>query len=83
MGLDDETLAVAVMSHVDGLTQDEIAAALSLSRRTIGKRLKRFMEHTRARAGAAVRPRGAAADEAGDPGAEVVAASGERDERWR
>ena len=51
MGLDDETLTVAVMAHVDGLTQDEIAAALDLSRRTIGKRLKRFLEHTRARLG--------------------------------
>ncbi len=50
-GLDEETLTVAVMSHVDGLTQDEIAAALDLSRRTIGKRLARFLAHTRARAG--------------------------------
>ncbi len=49
-GLDDETLTVAVMSHVDGLTQEEIAAALDLSRRTIGKRLKRFTSHTRKRA---------------------------------
>ncbi len=40
------------MSYVDGLTQDEIAEALDLSRRTIGKKLKRFLEHTRARAGA-------------------------------
>ena len=51
-GLDADTLTVAVMAHVDGLTQDEIAAALALSRRTIGKRLKRFAEYTRARAGA-------------------------------
>ncbi len=50
-GLDEETLTVAVMSHVDGLTQDEIAEALDLSRRTIGKRLKRFHQLTRARAG--------------------------------
>jgi RNA polymerase sigma-70 factor (ECF subfamily) len=49
-GLDDETLTIAVMSHVDGLTQDEIAEALELSRRTVGKKLKRFLEHTRARA---------------------------------
>jgi RNA polymerase sigma-70 factor (ECF subfamily) len=49
-GLDEETLTVAVMSHVDGLTQDEIALALDLSRRTIGKRLKRFHEHTSRRA---------------------------------
>lgn len=45
-GLDEDTLTVAVMSHVDGLTQDEIADSLSLSRRTIGKRLKRFKAHT-------------------------------------
>jgi RNA polymerase sigma-70 factor (ECF subfamily) len=51
-GLDDETLTIAVMSHVDGLTQDEIAEALDLSRRTIGKKLKRFLEHTRTRAAA-------------------------------
>ncbi len=50
-GLDDETLTIAVMSHVDGLTQDEIAEALDLSRRTIGKKLKRFLQHTRERAG--------------------------------
>src|SRR5262249_10002876 len=51
-GLDDETLTIAVMSHLDGLTQDEIAEALDLSRRTIGKKLKRFLAHTRAKAGA-------------------------------
>ncbi|MEE8408832.1 MAG: RNA polymerase sigma factor [Myxococcota bacterium] len=50
-GLDEETLTVAVMSHVDGLTQEEIAQALDLSRRTIGKRLKKFMLHTRKRTG--------------------------------
>src|SRR5439155_1668838 len=50
-GLDEETLTVAVMSHVDGLTQEEIAAALDLSRRTVGKRLKRFLKHTRGRLG--------------------------------
>ena len=50
-GLDAETLTVAVMAYVDGLTQDGIALALDLSRRTIGKRLKHFLEHTRARAG--------------------------------
>ena len=45
-GLDEETLTVAVLSHVDGLTQEEIAATLGLSRRTIGKRLKKFTSHT-------------------------------------
>jgi RNA polymerase sigma-70 factor (ECF subfamily) len=52
VGLDAETLTIAVMAHVDGLTQDEIADALELSRRTVGKRLKHFTEHARARAGA-------------------------------
>ena len=49
-GLEDEVVMVAVMSHVDGMTQDEIALALDLSRRTIGKRLKKFVNHTRKRA---------------------------------
>ncbi|MBI3180317.1 MAG: sigma-70 family RNA polymerase sigma factor [Deltaproteobacteria bacterium] len=53
-GLDEETLTVAVMAYVDGLTQEEIAVALQLSRRTIGKRLKRFLAHTRGRAKIAV-----------------------------
>lgn len=51
LGLDEETLTIAVMAHVDGLTQDEIANSLDLSRRTIGKRLKKFAEHTQTRAG--------------------------------
>ena len=41
-GLDDEMVTIAVMSHVDGLTQEEIAESLGLSRRTILKRLKKF-----------------------------------------
>jgi len=49
-GLDEDTLVIAVMSHVDGLTQDEIAESLDLSRRTVGKRLKKFLAHTRRRA---------------------------------
>lgn len=52
-GLDAETITIAVMSHVDGLTQDEIAESLDLSRRTIGKKLKKFLEHTRRRASGA------------------------------
>ncbi|MBN1961004.1 MAG: sigma-70 family RNA polymerase sigma factor [Deltaproteobacteria bacterium] len=51
LGLDSETLTIAVMAHVDGLTQDEIASSLDLSRRTIGKKLKRFSLHTQDRAG--------------------------------
>lgn len=53
-GLDEETLTIAVMSHVDGLTQEEIAETLGLSRKTIGKKLQRFMDVTRDRAGAKV-----------------------------
>jgi len=49
-GLDPGAVTVAVMAHVDGLTQEEIATALGLSRRTVGKRLKKFMNHTRKRA---------------------------------
>ena len=45
-GLDDETVTIAVMSLVDGLTQEEIAEALGLSRRTIVKRLKNFRKVT-------------------------------------
>jgi RNA polymerase sigma-70 factor (ECF subfamily) len=41
-GLDDEVVTIGVMSLVDGLTQEEIAEALGLSRRTIVKRLKNF-----------------------------------------
>lgn len=53
-GLDEETLTIAVMSHVDGLTQEEIAETLGLSRKTIGKKLQRFMDVTRDRAGVKV-----------------------------
>ena len=45
-GLDDEVVTIAVMSLVDGLTQEEIAEALGLSRRTIVKRLKKFRKVT-------------------------------------
>lgn len=45
-GLDDEVVAIAVMSLVDGLTQEQIAEALGLSRRTIVKRLKKFRKVT-------------------------------------
>ena len=48
-GLDEDTLTIAVMSHVDGLTQDEIAEALDLSRKTIGKKLQKFLDLTRGR----------------------------------
>ena len=49
-GLDVETLTVAVMSYVDRMTQDEIAEALDLSRRTVVTKLEQFLAHTRKRA---------------------------------
>jgi DNA-directed RNA polymerase specialized sigma24 family protein len=49
-GLSDEELTVAVLHHFDGYTQDGIAAALDLSRRTVGKILARFEDHIRKRA---------------------------------
>lgn len=61
-GLGEDILTVAVMAFVDGLTQEEIAAALDLSRRTVGKRLKRFREHTRKRAARLERAAPAAAE---------------------
>ena len=50
-GLDEDVVAIAVLHHVDGMTQDEIAEALDLSRRTVGKRLKLFSAHAQASAG--------------------------------
>ncbi|MBI5510080.1 MAG: sigma-70 family RNA polymerase sigma factor [Deltaproteobacteria bacterium] len=55
VGLDEETLTIAVLAYVDGMTQDEVAAAMDLSRRTVGKKLKRFLEHTRGRVGDGLR----------------------------
>jgi RNA polymerase sigma factor (sigma-70 family) len=50
-GLGEDVVAIAVLHYVDGMTQDEIAEALDLSRRTVGKRLKRFATHTQALTG--------------------------------
>lgn len=52
-GLDEDTIMIGVLAHIDRMTQEEIAAALDLSRRTIGKRLQRFEAHLRRRAGVA------------------------------
>ena len=49
-GLDEETLTVAVMSYVDRMTQEEIAEALDLSRRTVVTKLQDFLDYTRKRA---------------------------------
>ncbi len=48
-GLEHDVVATAVMVHVDGFTQEETAVNLGVSRRTVGKRLKKFFEHTRKR----------------------------------
>jgi RNA polymerase sigma-70 factor (ECF subfamily) len=42
--LDESHLEVLVCRYVDDMTQDEIAAQLSLSRKTIGKRLDRIRD---------------------------------------
>jgi RNA polymerase sigma-70 factor (ECF subfamily) len=49
-GLSEDELTVAVLYHLDGYTQDGIAASLDLSRRTVGKILVRFEQHVRKRA---------------------------------
>ena len=49
-GLSEEELTVAVLHHLDGYTQDGIAASLDLSRRTVGKILARFELHVSKRA---------------------------------
>jgi RNA polymerase sigma-70 factor (ECF subfamily) len=49
-GLSEEEVTVAVLHHLDGYTQDGIAASLDLSRRTVGKILDRFQDHVRKRA---------------------------------
>jgi RNA polymerase sigma-70 factor (ECF subfamily) len=49
-GLSEEELTVAVLHHLDGYTQDGIAASLDLSRKTVGKILSKFEEHVKKRA---------------------------------
>jgi RNA polymerase sigma-70 factor (ECF subfamily) len=49
-GLSEGELTVAVLYHLDGYTQEGIAASLDLSRRTVGKILARFELHVRKRA---------------------------------
>jgi len=55
-GLSEEELTVAVLHHLDGYTQEGIAAALDLSRRTVGKILNRFEEHVKKRAARTASP---------------------------
>ena len=49
-GLDDQDVTIAVLYHIDGYTQDEIAKALDLSRPTIAKAIARVTDHVRKRA---------------------------------
>lgn len=49
-GLSEEELTVAVLHHLDGYTQENIASSLDLSRRTVGKILGKFEEHVKKRA---------------------------------
>ncbi len=42
--VDEETRAVAVLALVDGLTQEEVASVLGISRKTVGKKLRLFVE---------------------------------------
>lgn len=45
--LDTETAEVGLYYFIDGMTQEEIAEVMSLSRKTVGKRLKEFEETCR------------------------------------
>lgn len=49
-GLSEEELTVAVLHHLDGYTQDGIAASLDMSRKTVGKMLAKFEDHVKKRA---------------------------------
>jgi RNA polymerase sigma-70 factor (ECF subfamily) len=44
---DEETQAVAVGVLVDGMEHEEIASALGISRRTVSRKLSRFVENAR------------------------------------
>ena len=45
--LDGETAEIGLYYYLDGLTQEEIAEAMSLSCKTVGKRIKRFEDACR------------------------------------
>jgi RNA polymerase sigma-70 factor, ECF subfamily len=40
---DEETRTIAVLSLVDGMSRDEVAEVMNLSRKTVGKKLARFI----------------------------------------
>lgn len=41
---DEETRAIAVLSLVDGMNRDEVAEVLQISRKTVGRKLAKFIE---------------------------------------
>jgi RNA polymerase sigma-70 factor, ECF subfamily len=43
-GFDDVSARIALFAHLDRMTQEEIADVMGLSRRTVGKRLKKIAE---------------------------------------
>jgi len=45
--VDERTARIALFAHLDGMTQIEIAEVTGLSRRTVGKRLRRFAKIAR------------------------------------
>lgn len=44
---DDETQTIAVLSLCDGLSRDEVADVLGISRKTVGRKLERFLTDAR------------------------------------
>jgi RNA polymerase sigma-70 factor (ECF subfamily) len=44
---DLKTQQIAVYSLLDGMTQEEIAEVMGLSRKTVGKKLSRFTDHAK------------------------------------
>lgn len=43
--VDEQTRSIALLAHLDGMTQKEIAGVLGVSRRTIGTKLRGFGEY--------------------------------------
>ncbi len=44
---DEETQTIAVLSLCDGLSREEVADALGISRKTVGRKLERFLNDAR------------------------------------